>query len=206
MEDIIFREFPAMDERMKERISLLYPAYAEWNEKINVISRKDIDMLYLHHVLHSLAIAKYKCFEKGSRILDVGTGGGFPGIPLAIMYPECRFTLCDSIGKKIRVVNAVVERLGLENVTALNGRAENAEGMFDYVVSRAVTDLRNFIPWVKGKYSKSIIYLKGGDVTGELKTALKTNRIAPEKATVTEISDFFKDAFFNEKKIIEIRK
>ena len=151
----ILKYFPGLDEGMRLKFEKLYPLYREWNEKINVISRKDIDNLYTHHVLHSLAIAKYRPFEKGSTVLDVGTGGGFPGIPLAILYPECRFTLADSIGKKIMVVSEIAKELGLENTEAVKTRVEEMKGSFDYVVSRAVTELSLFYPWVKDKYKKS---------------------------------------------------
>lgn len=206
MEEIIFRHFPDLTETQKERISGLYPLYLDWNGKINVISRKDIDKIYLHHVLHSLAIAKYRQFEPGSTILDVGTGGGFPGIPLAILFPECKFTLCDSIGKKIKVAGSVAQSLGLDNVTAVQSRAEDLGTQFDYIVSRAVTELKNFYPWVRGYFSKSIIYLKGGDLTAEMEGLRKVAGKDRLKITVSDINQWFEEEFFEEKKIIEIEK
>lgn len=195
---------------------MLFPLYNEWNSKINVISRKDIDKLYLHHVLHSLAIARF-CefsdrikFGKGVRILDVGTGGGFPGIPLAILFPQAEFLLVDSIGKKIRVVNEVVAALGLTNVKAVQARAEQVEGTFDYIVSRAVTDLSNFLPWVKGKYTRGILYLKGGDLSErgtlatEINQALGKYGINRHSVTICDIDKWFTDEFFAEKKVIFI--
>ena len=160
--DIIFSAFPNLSEEQKKQIEMLYPLYNEWNSKINVISRKDVDRLYLHHVLHSLAIAKYanenNLFIDGMSIMDVGTGGGFPGIPLVIWFPKIKFVLVDSIGKKIKVVNEVSIALGLKNVVTVNGRAEVGKENCDFIVSRAVTDLSNFLPWVKGQYSKGILY------------------------------------------------
>jgi 16S rRNA (guanine527-N7)-methyltransferase len=151
--EILLKYFNSLTELQISQFSELKKLYGEWNEKINVVSRKDIDELYLNHVLHSLAIAKVQDFEPGSRILDVGTGGGFPGIPLAIMFPESDFHLVDSIGKKIKVVNGGAESLGLENLKASHMRAENADGKYDFVVSRAVTRMESFVPWVKGKVS-----------------------------------------------------
>jgi 16S rRNA (guanine527-N7)-methyltransferase len=187
------------------QFSELKKLYGEWNEKINVVSRKDIDELYLRHVLHSLAIAKVQAFEPGSRILDVGTGGGFPGIPLAIMFPESDFHLVDSIGKKIKVVNGVAESLGLDNLKASHMRAEKADGKYDFVVSRAVTRMESFVPWIKGKVSKhhnhelknGILYLKGGDLTEEL-SGFPT-------AKIFDIKDFFEESFFDTKKVVHLR-
>lgn len=178
--------------------------YSDWNEKINVVSRKDIDALYTRHVLHSLAIAKVQAFEPGSQILDVGTGGGFPGIPLAILYPEVQFTLVDSITKKIKVVNEVATALDLQNVTAIATRAEQVEGRFDFIVSRAVTRMERFVPWVKNKVTKKqnhelangILYLKGGDLSEELAQY--------PKATVYPISDFFDDEFYQTKAVVHL--
>lgn len=206
MEDLIYRYFPNLTQRQKERIAQLYPLYREWNEKINVISRKDIDKLYLHHVLHSLAIAKYIDFIPGTRIIDVGTGGGFPGIPLAILFEECHFTLIDSIGKKIKVAGAVAEALQLNNVTVINGRAEAVDEKADFIVSRAVTELKNFLPWVKGKYSQGILYLKGGDLEQEIDTAAKMNGIDRSCIAIANISNYFREDFFKEKCIIHIIK
>ena len=194
----------------KEDFSKACELYKEWNAKINVVSRKDIDNIFEHHFLHSLAILEYLKQKgeplEGLRILDVGTGGGFPGIPLAMTMPSCRFTLCDSIGKKILVARSVAESLGLENVDCVNARAESIEGEFDWVVSRAVTALTNFYPWVRGKYNKGILYLKGGDVLGEVSELCAKFRIDPAKISVWPISSFLEDEYFAEKFVIEIRK
>ncbi|MDZ4329392.1 MAG: 16S rRNA (guanine(527)-N(7))-methyltransferase RsmG, partial [Flavobacterium sp.] len=178
--------------------------YHDWNEKINVISRKDIDALYTKHILHSLGIAKIIKFEPGTYVLDVGTGGGFPGIPLAILFPETRFYLIDVIAKKIKVVQAVAEGLGLKNVKAEQMRAENVKGDFDFIVSRAVTNMPDFVSWVKTKIKKNnkhelkngILYLKGGDLTEELKDF--------PKATEYNLADFFEDEFFETKKVVHL--
>ena len=218
MEELIYKYFPNLTERQKERICKLYPLYEEWNGKINVISRKDIDKLYLHHVLHSLAIAKYISFMPGTKIIDVGTGGGFPGIPLAILFEDCEFTLVDSIGKKTKVAQAVADALGLTNVKVVNARMEAVEGKADYIVSRAVTELKNFLPWVQGKYTQGILYLKGGDITPnkvfekkgallqEIETAAKSNRIDMDCIAIADISNYFEEEFFEEKRIIHIIK
>ncbi len=203
--EILLKYFNSLTELQISQFSELKKLYGEWNEKINVVSRKDIDELYLRHVLHSLAIAKVQSFEPGSRILDVGTGGGFPGIPLAIMFPESNFHLVDSIGKKIKVVNGVAESLGLKNLKASHMRAENADGKYDFVVSRAVTRMESFVPWVKGKVSKhhnhklknGILYLKGGDLTEEL-AGFPT-------AELYDIKDFFEEDFFDTKKVVHLR-
>ena len=164
------------------RFAALDGLYREWNAKINVISRKDIDFIFDHHVLHSLAIARYLSIAgislDGCSVMDLGTGGGFPGIPLAIMYPSTHFTLCDSIGKKTIVAKAVTEALKLENVEVVNARAESLPGSFDYVVSRAVTSLTDFYPWVKGKFNSGILYLKGGDVNPEISALMAKYRLA----------------------------
>lgn len=201
--DIILKYFPNLTSRQKEQFAALPELYADWNSKINVISRKDMDNFMEHHVLHSLAIAKVQPFKSMSEILDVGTGGGFPGIPLAIMFPEAHFHLVDSIGKKIKVVADVAEQLQLTNVRAEQIRAEQIKGEYDFVVSRAVTDLSEFTKWVRGKLSPShyhdlkngILYLKGGDLTEEL---------APfgKKVSTWNISDFYEEEFFETKKVI----
>lgn len=201
--DIILKYFPELTERQREQFAALLPLYEEWNAQINVISRKDMEHFYEHHVLHSLAIAKVMRFASMSEVLDVGTGGGFPGVPLAIMFPDARFTLIDSIGKKIKVVSDVIDRLDLTNSKAMQIRAEQLEGEYDFVVSRAVTTLGEFVPWVKKKISKSqyndlrngILYLKGGDLTKELFTFR-------HKVKTWDISDFFNEEFFETKKVI----
>ena len=201
--DIILKYFPQMTERQREQMAALLPLYEEWNARINVISRKDMECFYEHHVLHSLAIARVVRFKPMCEILDVGTGGGFPGIPLAIMFPESRFTMIDSIGKKIKVVSDVIEQLGLHNSKAMQVRAEQMEGEYDFVVSRAVTTLGEFVPWVKGKISKThyhdlrngILYLKGGDLTAELFPFR-------HKARTWAIAEFFAEEYFETKKVV----
>lgn len=196
--------FPHLTAEQIELFKALKPLYADWNSKINVISRKDMDNFYEHHVLHSLAIGRVVDFPAGSKILDVGTGGGFPGIPLAILFPQCNFTLCDSIGKKVKVAQAVANELGLKNVTCFNGRAESLEEKFNFVVSRAVADLEAFYPWVKGKFSNSIIYLKGGDLTDEIARCVSRFRLDPGTICQFNISDWYKEEWFTEKKIVII--
>lgn len=201
--ELIISYFPDLTEIQKKRLEKLEILYREWNEKINVISRKDIDALYLHHVLHSLAIAKVINFREGTRIMDVGTGGGFPGIPLAILFPESEFYLVDSIGKKIKVVQEVAASLGLKNVRAAQIRVENVKEKFDFIVSRAVTAFPVFVALVKNKFNKEsrndlpngILYLKGGDFLEELGPSA-------EAVKVFDIPDFFKEDFFETKKII----
>jgi 16S rRNA (guanine527-N7)-methyltransferase len=203
MEEIL-KQFPNLTENQILQFRKLEALYQDWNAKINVISRKDIDELYTKHVLHSLAIAKIQPFEPGTYILDVGTGGGFPGIPLAILFPETRFYLIDVILKKIKVVQAVSDDLGLKNVKAEQMRAENAKGDYDFIVSRAVTNMPDFVSWVKDKIKKQnkhelhngILYLKGGDLTEELKDF--------PKATEYNIADFFADEFFETKKVVHL--
>jgi len=203
MEEIL-KYFPDLTESQKNQFQNLEVLYKDWNSKINVISRKDIDELYTKHVLHSLAIAKIQQFEPGTYILDVGTGGGFPGIPLAILFPETRFYLIDVILKKINVVKAVAESLGLTNVKAEQMRAENVKGDFDFIVSRAVTNMPDFVGWVKDKIKKhnkhelknGILYLKGGDLTEELKDF--------PKAKEYNIADFFDNEFFETKKVVHL--
>lgn len=203
MEEII-KYFPNLSDIQIEQFQKLGEVYPEWNAKINVISRKDIDELYTKHVLHSLAISKIQSFVPGTFVLDVGTGGGFPGIPLAILFPETRFYLIDVIAKKIKVVQAVVDALGLKNVKAEQMRAENVKGDFDFIVSRAVTNMPDFVSWIKDKIKKQnkhelkngILYLKGGDLTEELKDF--------PKATEYNISEFFDNEFFETKKVVHL--
>ena len=184
--------------------------YRTWNERINVVSRKDIDALYEHHILHSLAIAEYVDryhpggFD-GASVLDLGTGGG-PGIPLATRFPDAQFTLCDSIGKKVRVAQAVADGLGLKNVECVNARAESLDRTFDWVVSRAVTSLDRFYPWVKGKFSRSILYLKGGDVHAEISELVRKCRVEPGCIRVWPVNEWLEDKYFAEKFVIEIGK
>lgn len=203
--EIIFRYFPELSASQKKQFAALGELYAEWNEKINVVSRKDIEQLYTRHILHSLGIAKVQPFLPGSKVLDVGTGGGFPGIPLAILFPKTQFTLVDSIGKKITVVKNISEAMGLDNVDAINTRAENVKGRFDFVVSRAVTRMATFHAWVSNKVStdsrhplyNGILYLKGGDLQEEMEEA-KLNY------AIYELSNFFDDPFFETKKVVYV--
>lgn len=199
---LVLNYFPEISEAQKQQFSQLSEVYEDWNLKINVVSRKDIDELYVRHVLHALGIAKIQQFLPGSKVIDVGTGGGFPGIPLAILFPEVHFTLVDAIGKKIKVVNEVVESLGLQNVTTINDRVENVKGSFDFIVSRAVAAMPTFVHWVKGKIKKEslhdrkngILYLKGGDLSEELKDY--------RNAQEFQLSDYFKEDFFETKKVV----
>lgn len=205
--EIIEKYFPNLTDEQKRQFGMLRELYAEWNEKINVISRKDIDNIYTKHILHSLAIAKVITFKEGTNVLDVGTGGGFPGIPLAIMFPEVNFTLVDSIGKKITVVQNVASVIGLKNVKAMQVRAEQLPENYDFVVSRAVTDIKTFCSWVwkkiapKGRNAlpNGILYLKGGDLTEELSTI-------PYPRVVYDIPDFFDDEFFETKKVVYLQR
>lgn len=213
MEELIYKYFPNLEVEKKEQIKALGPLYREWNLKINVISRKDIDNLYLHHILHSLAIAKHTTFPTGSNILDVGTGGGFPGIPLAILFPECNFYLCDSIKKKIKVVNEVKESLGLKNIIAKQIRAEEIDSSFNFIVSRAVTDLSQFLPWIWKKVlpstkesSNGVLYLKGGMISDEITTAAKKMNIKLSNISKTEIQSWFQEEWFQEKCVIFIKR
>ena len=206
----ITKYFPNLSSRQLIQLEQLGDLYKFWNLHINVVSRKDIDNIYTHHILHSLAIAKIISLEQNTKILDAGTGGGFPGIPLAIMFPECKFTLVDSIAKKIKVVNAIAESLALKNVYAIQARAEKLKTKFDFVVSRAVTELPAFVSWVWNKITANgnnalpngIIYLKGGDLSDEI-NALK---ISQKQISIYNIKDFFDDSFFETKKIIYIQK
>lgn len=202
---IINKYFPNLSEEQKSQFQLLETLYKDWNEKINVISRKDIDEFYERHVLHSLGIAKIMEFADGTKVLDIGTGGGFPGIPLAILFPNVEFTLVDSIGKKITVVNAVAESLGLKNVKAYHERAEKIKDKFHFVVSRAVTQMPVFLRWLKGKFEKEqfnpkhngVLYLKGGDLGEEL---------AGIKCEIYNLKDQFEEEFFDTKKVVYLSK
>jgi len=200
--ELIKKYFLNLNEEQLSQFEALADLYKDWNKKINVVSRKDIDEIYLRHVLHSLAIAKFVEFKPESKVIDVGTGGGFPGIPLAILFPETKFTLVDSIGKKIKVVNEVKEGLDLKNVTSINDRVENVKGHYDFIISRAVAAMPTFVHWVKGKIAKKsqhkikngIIYLKGGDLTEELKPY--------RNVQIKSITDYFEESFFETKKIV----
>lgn len=200
---VLYRYFPALDSEQQSRFDALGSLYSEWNQKINLISRNDLEYLYERHVLHSLAIARFVTFRPGTRILDVGTGGGFPGIPLAILFPGCQFTLCDSIGKKIMVVGDLISRLGLLNARAVQARAESLDGSFDFVVSRATAPLADLHRWTANKIGKTqqnaipngIICLKGGDLSAE---------IAPfrNRTEVVNLTDYFHEPFFETKKLV----
>lgn len=202
--EVIIDYFPELNIKQREKFSELLPLYKQWNTCINVISRKDIDHLYLNHVLHSLSIAKLISFEKGTNVLDVGTGGGFPGIPLAIFFPEVSFHLVDSIGKKIKVVGEIVKALHLENVSYSHQRVEEIQSKYDFIVSRAVTSLPVFYKWVYHKVKKNsfntlnngLLYLKGGDIAEELAT------LYPQKIDIYPIDIWFNETYFKEKKII----
>lgn len=208
--------FPFLTEHQEEQFSALDGLYREWNEKINVISRKDIDNLYAHHVLHSLAIARYLQEEQpalfdswrsgGAHVLDLGTGGGFPGIPLAILFPESCFTLCDSIGKKTLVARSVAQAIQLQNVTVVNARAETLPDTFDDVVSRAVAALDDFYPWVRGKYTRSILYLKGGDVNKEIVRTMTRWHLPKGSVSTWKLFPWLTDEWFDGKMVIHIRK
>ena len=202
--DIIHKYFKNLSTNQVQQFEKLQELYEDWNLKINVVSRKDIDELYLRHVLHSLAIAKVVQFKPGARVLDVGTGGGFPGIPLAILFPETQFHLVDSIGKKIKVVDEVVAGLALENVKTTNGRAEELKDTYDFIVSRAVAQMETFVRWTRGRISKKqnhelkngILYLKGGDLSEELK--LYTS------ATIYDLPNYFEEDFYETKKVVHL--
>lgn len=203
--ELIEKHFPNLTEEQKNQFAKLEELYKEWNEKINVISRKDMDSLYEKHILHSLGIAKVMEFAPNTKVLDIGTGGGFPGIPLAILFPEVQFTLIDSIGKKITVVKEVSAGIGLKNVTAIHGRAESLKEKFHFVVSRAVTQMPVFLRWLKGKFEKEqfnpkhngVLYLKGGDLAEEL---------AGLKCEIFSLQDFFETEFFETKKVVYLSK
>lgn len=200
--EIVFKYFTKLTEVQKQQFLQLDALYQDWNQKINVVSRKDIDELYIRHVLHSLGIAKIQKFNEGAAILDVGTGGGFPGIPLAILFPETKFTLVDAIGKKIKVVQEVINGLQLENIKAHHSRVEDLPGQFDFIVSRAVAAMPTFVHWTKGKIKKDstherkngILYLKGGDLTEELKEY--------RNAQIFDLPEYFEEDFFETKKVV----
>jgi 16S rRNA (guanine527-N7)-methyltransferase len=202
--DLILKYFPNLTEDQIDKFEKLQALYQDWNLKINVVSRKDIDELYIRHVLHSLGIAKVIQFKDVTKILDVGTGGGFPGIPLAILFPECDFHLVDSINKKLKVVDGVASSLGLTNVKTTHTRVELINDTYDFIVSRAVTAMPTFVSWVKGKVAKTqnheikngILYLKGGDLTEELQN-YKT-------VSIYNLSDYFTEAFFETKKVVHL--
>ncbi len=201
---IIQKYFKNLTEKQYNQIAKLPILYKFWNERINVISRKDINYIEIHHILHSLSIGKIINFKDKTKILDIGTGGGFPGIPLAILYPKCNFVLVDSIGKKIKVVNNIIEEIGIQNCVALNLRAENLDQKFDFIVSRAVTNISKFKSYAKGKINikqknklkNGILYLKGGDLEKELSNV---------DYQIYNISDYFDEFFFKTKKIIHIK-
>lgn len=235
-EVLLKASFPDVTERMLERFRLMDGGYRDWNAKINVISRKDIDGLYDHHILHSLAIAEYLRTQRpeiyslftapltegpegsaGSnsqaevpqavlKVLDLGTGGGFPGIPLAVMFPNVKFTLCDSVGKKTIVAKEIANMLGLENVEIVNARAESLPGRFDFIVSRAVASLTDFYPWVKGKYTRSILYLKGGDINEEICDLMARERLRKGSVSTWPVTQWLTDPYFDGKFIIDIRR
>ena len=203
--ELIQKYFPNLTEKQIEQFIKLDELYKEWNEKINVISRKDMDSLYEKHILHSMGIAKVMAFSDRTKVLDIGTGGGFPGIPLAILFPEVHFTLVDSIGKKITVVKEVSEGIGLKNITAIHSRAEDIKGQFHFVVSRAVTQMPVFLRWLRGKFDKEqfnpkhngLLYLKGGDLAEEL---------AGLKSEIFNLKDYFEGEFFETKKVVYLSK
>ena len=202
--ELIYKYFDGLSDRQREQFAALYDVYAEWNAKINVISRKDFDSLYLKHILHSLAIAKVCTFADGAKVMDVGCGGGFPSVPLAILFPNVQFTSVDSIGKKITVVKGACEAVGITNLKAINDRVENIPEKFDFVISRAVTDMATFVGWVwkkiergegKGTLPNGILYLKGGDLDAELsQTKMSWTRY--------NISDYFEEEFFETKQVV----
>ena len=202
--ELLHKYFPNLSDVQQEQFAKLQELYQDWNLKINVVSRKDIDELYLRHVLHSLGIAKVMEFNAGADVMDVGTGGGFPGIPLAILFPETNFHLVDSIGKKIKVVNEVMQGLDLKNVRTTHGRVEEVKEEYDFIVSRAVAHMETFVRWTKGKIAKKqnhplkngILYLKGGDLSEELRKYTS--------ATIYDLPDFFEEDFFETKKVVHL--
>ena len=240
-ETFLKASFPDVTDEMVERFRLMDSGYRDWNAKINVISRKDIDSLYDHHVLHSLAIAEYlrtqrpeiyslftaplpegpvassftdcgtssssaNASQDGLRVLDLGTGGGFPGIPLAVMFPNVKFTLCDSVGKKTIVAKEIANMLALDNVEIVNARAESLHVKFDFIVSRAVASLSDFYPWVKGKYSQSILYLKGGDINEEICNLMSRERLRKGSVSTWPVSTWLSAPYFDGKFVIDISR
>lgn len=205
--DPIIRHFPELSDRQKEQYEALGPLYEEWNSRINVVSRKDMEHLYTRHILHSLAIARVCSFDAGAKIVDIGCGGGFPSVPLAIMFPEADFVGVDSIAKKIRVVEGIIEGAGIENLRAVNCRAEQLGEKFDYVVSRAVTEMARFMPWAwgllrkgeRGSLPNGILYLKGGDLAEELAATRR-------RWDLYDISTMFDDEFFDTKRVVYTAK
>jgi 16S rRNA (guanine527-N7)-methyltransferase len=210
--EIIEKYFPGLADVQLKRFEQLQSLYSYWNERINIVSRKDIEHLYTRHILHSLSIAKIFTFAPGADILDVGTGGGFPVVPLAIMFPETHFTAIDSIGKKIKALEDIVKTLKLTNIVAKQERAENINQKFDFVTGRAVTNLPDFVGWVKKNIKHSaihnvpngIICLKGGDLTGEIQDTVKKYSLSPKQIVEYQISDFFEESFFETKKIVYV--
>ena len=203
--------FPLLSPSQEEKFLMMDSLYRDWNSKINVISRKDIDNLYSHHILHSLAIARYLqlCHEmeekfRNSSVLDLGCGGGFPGIPLAVMFPDAHFTLCDSVGKKTIVASGVSESLGLENVVIVNARAESLGRQFDFVVSRAVASLQDFYPWIKGCYKQHVLYLKGGDVNEEIAEMMGRFRMKKGSVSTWPVDSWLSEEYFKGKLIVDI--
>lgn len=214
--DLLRETFGFLTPLQEARFAKMDAIYREWNSKINVISRKDIDNLYEHHVLHSLAIARYlqlrrpdllaRLQEGGPRVLDLGTGGGFPGIPLAVLFPETAFTLCDSVGKKALVARAAADALGLENVEVVNARAESLGRAFEVVVSRAVASLTDFYPWVRKQFTERILYLRGGDVAEETALLMGRERLAAGSVSTWPVDAWLQDAYFAGKYVIDIAK
>ena len=203
--------FPLLSPSQEEKFLMMDSLYRDWNSKINVISRKDIDNLYSHHILHSLAIARYLQLRpwmeekfRNSSVLDLGCGGGFPGIPLAVMFPDAHFTLCDSVGKKTIVASGVSEALGLENVEVVNARAESLGRQFEFVVSRAVASLQDFYPWIKGRYKQHVLYLKGGDVNEEIAGMMGRFRMKKGSVSTWPVDSWLSEEYFKGKLIVDI--